>query len=131
MNEEWHSYRLMTNQDISFQSFYNINSVYDWDVTKTWSVARESYSYLSNSKYCELVVTIRSKNGVRMAAYKAGIKIGDIIYFEDPTDGIHHAAIVVSVKDGEIYYAAHSTGRMKKALSTTIGNDTIRIVKIK
>ncbi|MGM9574639.1 MAG: amidase domain-containing protein, partial [Oscillospiraceae bacterium] len=131
MDDSWHSYRELTTTWFGNPKAWLINQYrYDWDITESWRLAKKQYELLVNSSYCNMVVTIQSKNGVVMAAYKGGILPGDILYFENETKGIYHATIVTKVEDGEIYYAGHTSSRAGHPLSSTIGTDNVRIIKI-
>ena len=82
-----------------------------WDVTLTWSVAPNSYSFFMNSKYSYGSLKIKDKYST-IADYIYNIRVGDPIYF-DKGNGIYHAGIIVKVntKKKKAYYAAHTTDR--------------------
>lgn len=100
---------------------YNRKFEYVLKATDAWSNANESYNYFadSNTGIGKYVVIVYSSRDVIDAVYSGYLKPGDVLYFSNGgTDSIYHAALIVGIYDGEIYYAAHSNDHAWKALGS-------------
>ncbi len=112
--------------------------------SRSWTVALDQYQIFSDSSkgYTSGTIQIWSHVGLKNAIEYQGIQEGDLIYFCG-ADGNspHHAAIITSIRDGDIYYNAHSGSRNDEALSTHVlsyvngkyvkGTEVVVIVKIR
>ncbi|NMC57496.1 MAG: CHAP domain-containing protein [Eubacteriaceae bacterium] len=105
INGSWYSYKM---DDCFF---------YCGDVAITWSRAPEQYAYFKKSEYNYKNILIKSISDIK-DAIKEGVKAGDLIYFDNDTDGtVDHAAIISKVDGGMIYYCAHTFSRYNQPLS--------------
>ncbi len=83
-----------------------INSDKAWDPTRYWTSAPDSFTFttvLLGNRFIAIDCIDEVTNSI--ASY--GIRPGDLMYFENAT-GIHHAAIITDIQNGEIKYTQHS-----------------------
>ncbi|HUK72425.1 MAG TPA: amidase domain-containing protein [Streptosporangiaceae bacterium] len=93
-----------------FWPFDHGNSQVNW-YTDPWSLPR-SYSW---TKATDLHTFLTHNNSSEIPLGQA--KPGDIIFFHDPEQGIHHAAVITAVVNGHVYYTQHSGGQENADLS--------------
>ena len=61
-----------------------------------------------------------------------GIQAGDMMYFYNQEEGVHHAAIISKVEGGELYYSANSVIRNDQPLVNGLEeNEGVVIVRIR
>lgn len=64
-----------------------------------------------------------------------GIQAGDVMYFYNEEEGVHHAAVISKVENGEIRYPANSANRhdyaLEAALEGSDEEDGVLIVRLK
>jgi hypothetical protein len=144
MNSTWHSKKGKFNWNTFFwdtgartKAIFKWNNQYwyDWDVSETWRLASSQFAYFSdpNNGYInDEVLTITSKDEIETAANEWEIQAGDLLYTarSDGTDP-HHAMMVTKVENGEIYFAAHTNNRLDKPLSEVIGNEQVKVIRIR
>ena len=151
MNSSWYSYKGAFNWNTFWldvvaagKAIINLNSQYwyDWDISSTWRLAKDDgsgatiqFNYFSDKSNGYIngdVLTIKTKAQVKTAANDWGIQIGDIMYFCG-NDGLapHHAVIISKIENGEIFYAAHTESRDYAKLSERMGNEQIKIIRIR
>ena len=111
MTKKWHSYKKYKSQwDI--RSIVSYKFMYDWDITENWRLAKKQYEHFKNrnNNYISgpvFVITTPKKISEYVVRYR--IRKGDLLYFaEQNKSNPHHAAIIVKVSKGKIYYAAHT-----------------------
>jgi hypothetical protein len=111
---------------------YNM-STSKWDIASNWRLAANMLNYFSDPQngYASGMVTV-DKSNISTAANDMGIQVGDIMFFagEDGKNP-HHAAIITKIENGEIYFSAHTRDREDQPLSESIGNEKIKIVKMR
>jgi hypothetical protein len=83
---------------------------YDWSHSRSWAQAQDSYDFWTQPGH-----------GTEVAP--GDVRPGDIIYFEQtepgyaiPVGTVHHAAVVTSVVDGQIFYTQHSSNQLDASL---------------
>lgn len=63
---------------------------------------------------------------------RLGIQKGDLLYFYNAEEGVHHATVVSKVDDQGIYYVANSNRRFDEPLKNALDNeDAFRIVRLR
>ena len=93
---------------------------YSW--TKSWSVVVDNYNHFRSNDYAMYEISINRNESIQNAISNYDIRVGDLIYFcrdNVPT----HAAIISSIQNDDICYAAHSYARWNKPLSETLTED--------
>ena len=138
MTSGWHSYRTKKSLlQILFSpgSGWDYRQRYKWNVTLSWSKAPNQYNYFKNTSRGYIngsVIKISKKSDITNVAKKKGVQKGDLLYFVKPgKTAPHHAAIIVKVANGKIYYAAHTQSRKCQDLSKSIGKESVLIIRIK
>lgn len=60
-----------------------------------------------------------------------GIQPGDVMYFYNKEEGVHHASVISKVEHREIYYSANSVNRYDQPLREGLKeNDGVLVVRI-
>ena len=77
-------------------------------VSDAWSLAKELYNYLS--KYYS-VKKYKSKSALKKAIKNKKIRNGDVAFFNDSENGIHHSVLIGKVTSNNCFYYAHSKDR--------------------
>ena len=115
MNDSWSSY-LKKGFNLMFSG---LNPNDKWNVSEAWRKAPTQYEYLKKSDLISGSVIINSSDEIASVANakKDRVRIGDIMYLQFDKDVPHHATIITSVRDGMIYYNAHTDSADDKALS--------------
>lgn len=104
---------------------------YDYIFSAEWSITKEQYLYFSNPDNGftdEEEIIIHSIDELLSFITKANIQIGDLLYFENDKDGIHHATIISGITDDDILYAAHSAPRFDASLKKKLGEEIAHII---
>ena len=118
MNEEWHM--------IKRSIFEKINPEpsslwFSW--TKTWTMANEQYHYFKEH-YGVQTYIIYPDDSISEFVSNHNIQKGDLLYFNEKNESeeqdVHHASIISSVKNGDIYYAAHTVSHDAQSLQDKI-----------
>ncbi len=154
MNEDWHSYPNLLVQflgsslgPLCYLLLRDKPSIF-WDTTLAWTRASTQFSYFSDPTNGYIngdVIDIskglyNSGEGETNVSYSdlssqlpsLGIQAGDIMYFYNQEEGVHHAAVISKVEDGEIYYSANSVIRDDQPLVNGLEeNDGVVIVRLR
>ena len=77
-------------------------------VSDSWSRAKALYNYL-NKFYS--VKKYNSKSDLKKAIKNKKIKNGDVAFFKNSKNGIHHSVLIGKVTTNNCYYYAHSKDR--------------------
>lgn len=67
-----------------------------YDRSYSWSSAQDLHTFLTHNNGTDQIPPPQTRPG-------------DIMFWQDPKEGIHHAAVVTAVVDGHVYYSQHST----------------------
>ena len=131
MNEYWHYH---DRNDINPMVFFKPEL--RWSYTEAWSVAREQYEYLKNSNMVKEEIILTGPDQIAAAANdpKNPVKAGDVMYLKFDEEYPHHATIISRVKNGMIYYAAHTNPNDYKSLADFFSeypNGQAHILRIK
>lgn len=93
-----------------------------WIWTGTWKEASKLKEKYSKAKYSTGSTTITESNFDNIVTNKS-MREGDLIFFYvEGNPEAYHSAIISDLKDGEIYFAAHTTHRTRAPLSPTLFN---------
>ena len=118
-----------------------------WDNTRSWNIASEQFDYIrnpANGFTSKQTIDIRKgsttsgKGGVVVSYDNLGSRIGslgiqpgDVMYFYNKEEGVHHASVISKVENGEIYYSANSVNRYDQPLREGLEeNDGVLVVRI-
>ena len=137
MTALWYSYRTFNLK----KHLWDIRSVisykfwYDWSITESWRLAQKQYNYFKNpvNGYINgVTITITKPSAINYVARKCGVRKGDLLYFAGKKgDSVHHATMISKVKDGKIYYTAHTKARWDYDLKKSMEAEQVIIVKIR
>lgn len=133
MNKTWHSYRYKKTYWYNPAAWFGNNQRYNWNVTEAWRLARKNYSYFYGTiRYGRAIKATKSslKSVIQNTPY---IRAGDLLYFAGKNGIVHHATLISKVdkKKGKLFYCAHTESRNDKDLSSKIGNEIVKIIRIK
>jgi hypothetical protein len=149
MTENWHSYKegIMPSINsiivgLAYPNLlqyiipaYIVGGSIKYDHTYAWCRVRYQLPFFDKDRYSEGVEIITKEN-LDEITVSGRVEIGDLMYFDNETDGDYsHSAIVSRVNEEEkICYAAHSDSYNYKSLNIYFNanpNGTIKIVKLK
>ena len=133
MTDCWHSYKSGSYKWYNPLAWFNYKYGYNWDVEFSWSVAEDQFYYFSNPANGYIngdVITISSPSGIESVAKYGGVQQGDLMYFMNGEDGIHHSTIITRVENGMIYFAGHTAPCFDRPLGISMGSEVIYIIRI-
>ncbi len=133
MTDGWHSYKSGSYKWYNPLAWFNYKYGYNWDVEFSWSVAEDQFYYFSNPANGYIngdVITISSPSGIESVAKYGGVQQGDLMYFMNGEDGIHHSTIITRVENGMIYFAGHTAPCFDRPLGISMGSEVIYIIRI-
>ncbi len=133
MTEGWHCYKNGSYKWYNPLAWFNYKYGYDWDVVFSWSVAEDQFNYFSNPANGYIrgnVITISSPSGIESVAKFGGVRQGDLMYFVNEGDGIHHSTIITKVENGMIYFAGHTSPCFDRPLGISMDSEAIYIIRI-
>ena len=107
-----------------------------WGSTPAWMNASSQFDYFSDASNGYIsgeVIDIRKgsfssgKGGTNVRYSELserlpylGIQAGDIMYFYNQEEGVHHATVITKAEDAEIYYAGNSLNRFDRPLTGAV-----------
>ena len=132
-NSDWYCF-YSPNSGLNIQRI--IKPYKNWIYSKAWSCAYEQYKYFKNSglTYDEIVINSVNEIAPVASGEKGRVRIGDIMYMQWDKPYPHHAAIITSLRDGMIYYNAHTIPRDDEPLEnffSSNSNGKVYILRIK
>ncbi len=148
MNDKWHSERRLS--VVMATAILGILSepvrAKLSDTTNAWTVASDQFDYISdpsngftsksvvnvygNRQYGQNTTKV-SYSDLSSQISSLGIQAGDAMYSYNEAEGVHHASIVLKVKDGKMYYSANSLNRYDNDFAYGLrDNDGVLIVRI-
>ena len=132
-NSDWYCF-YSPNSGLNIQRI--IRPYKNWIYSKAWSCAYEQYKYFKNSglTYDEIVINSVNEIAPVASGEKGRVRIGDIMYMQWDKPYPHHAAIITSLRDGMIYYNAHTIPRDDEPLEnffSSNSNGKVYILRIK
>lgn len=99
-----------------------------WTWTNTWTVAEDSYKYISTN-YGEETITISSIEELEKVIRSQKVKVGDAMYMYSP---ISHATVITKITDDDILFTAHTSNKHEDGIRDMLdGNFCVTIVTIK
>lgn len=139
MTEGWHSSPKIELGDRALFPLYYLLSGRVFDRTDSWSLAADQFEYFSdpaNGFTSKQVIDVHKgpaasgKGAVNVGLSdlpsqlpSLGVQPGDVMYFYNKEEGVHHATVISKIEDGEIYYSGNTVNRFNHPLSLGIGND--------
>ena len=147
MTQDWHAYPKFELKNRELFSLYYLLSGRVFDRTNSWSLASDQFEYFSNpangftSKQVIDIhkgTTTSGKGGIDVGLSDLpsrlsdlGIQPGDVMYFYNEEEGVHHATVISGLENGEILYSGNTVNRFDWKLSEGIkSNDGVLIVRI-
>lgn len=131
-NNEWHYRKIL--KPYSSKLGFNGETPCGRDMTPVWARAKAQYDYFSNRDNGYIngeVITISSINEMREDVKKYDIKPGDLLFWADDENGVHHSTIITGIsKDGFIKYSGHCNDRVNQ-LILGLNGEQLKIVRIK
>jgi RHS repeat-associated protein len=143
MNDQWYYYKVDNKIITLYGTAYFMtpegNLTYrgtDYKFSANWSMARNQYEYFSNPQNGYIngdVIVINNPDEIPYAINHWGIQAGDLMFFANDTDGIHHATMITEVNksNDEIKYSAHTRPRQGDDLKLNMGSERVHIIRIK
>lgn len=119
MKQQW---TFLGRKDVQHDWYRQPTGPFDeYDRSYSWSSAQGLHGFLTHN------------NGVDNISLSEA-RPGDVMFWQDPKEGIHHAAVVTAVLDGHVYYSQHSTPaqnadwNLRGSFYSDIGNPQTPIV---
>jgi RHS repeat-associated protein len=112
-------------------SAWNLYWLLETRTTRAWHNANRQYQYFSTSGFANSTINFTS-TGVNANAQSGNISPGDLIYFSrsSSSSGIYHAAMIVRVENGEIYYV-HNTGPTGERQASLVTSGSMFVITLK
>ena len=137
MNNKWFSFRSKNKPSNNKPSKWYKGKFtnYYYCVSNAWSLAKELYNYLKDRYYVRTYGnTDRGRCYYKRDVRNKIFKPGDVAFFENQKNGIHHAVIIGKVTQTDCYYYAHSSARGAGENATflkVLKNEKIHIVSVR
>ena len=94
-----------------------------WGSTPAWMNASSQFDYFSDASNGYISGTNVRYSELSERLPYLGIQAGDIMYFYNQEEGVHHATVITKAEDAEIYYAGNSLNRFDRPLTGAVEED--------
>ena len=137
MNNSWFSFCSKNKPPVNKPSQWYKGKFtnYYYCVSKAWSLARELYNYLKGKYFLRTYGnTDRGRAYYKRDVRNNVFKPGDVAFFEDQKNGLHHAVIIGKVTKSDCYYYAHSVPRCadkKASFLKILQKEKIHIISVR
>ncbi len=106
---------------------------YEYEFSSAWTGANAQYKYFSDKSNGYIngeVITINSVDDISEAISNNNIQKGDLLYWSNDGETVHHASMISTVTNNDIKYTAHSDPYYDESLNEKIGSETVFIVRM-